>query len=93
MQSLASLLVHKPLNILVVAVIFAALYLLLRFTDLGSEKTPGALLVPAAGWALYAVWEWLVMTRSPEANIRVDLMLIWPLLLVVSIWFLVRALR
>ena len=30
-----------------------------------------ALLVPTIGWALNAVWEWFVMIKSPEANIRV----------------------
>ena len=36
--------------------------------------------VPTALWLAYAGWEWLVVTQSPEANIRVDLMLIWPVL-------------
>ena len=93
MQTLASIFVQRPLNILLVAVAFCAAYLLLRFTGLGEGRHPGALLVPAAGWAIYAVWEGLVVWRTPEANIRVDLMLIWPLLLFVSIWFIVRALR
>jgi hypothetical protein len=51
------------------------------------------LLVPTAAWVLYAVWEWLVVWRTPEANIRVDLLLIWPVLLILSIWFTIRALR
>jgi len=33
------------------------------------------------------------MTRSPEANIRVDLLLISPVLLVLLAWSLSRALR
>ena len=93
MQSLASLFVQKPLNILVVAAVFAAAYLALRFTPLGAGKHYSALLVPAAGWGLYAVWEGLVVWKTPEANIRVDLLLIWPVLLVLSVWFCVRALR
>jgi hypothetical protein len=47
----------------------------------------------ACGWALYAAWEWVVLTRTPEADIRVDLLLIWPLLALCSIWFTIRALR
>ena len=35
----------------------------------------------------------LVVVLTPEANIRVDLMLIWPAVLIVSIWFTVRAFR
>ena len=93
MQTLAALLVQKPLNILAVAALFAIGYLLLRFTGLGEKRHPAALLVPAAGWLLYAAWEGLVVWKSPEANIRADLMLIWPLLLVVSIWFSIRAVR
>lgn len=93
MQSIASLFVQKPFSILVVAAIFAAAYLALRFTSLGAGKHYSALLVPAIGWALYAAWEWLVLWKTPEANIRVDLMLIWPVLLVLSIWFSIRAFR
>ena len=35
----------------------------------------------------------LVLILTPEANIRVDLMLIWPILLIVTIWFSIRAFR
>ena len=93
MESIASLFVHKPLNILIVAAVFAIGYLALRFTALGEARHPGALLVPAIGWALYAAWEWLVMVRTPEANIRVDLLVIWPVLLVLSVWFVISAVR
>jgi hypothetical protein len=47
----------------------------------------------AVAWALYAAWEWLVKVRTPEANIRVDLLLIWPVLLIASLVALVKALR
>jgi hypothetical protein len=30
---------------------------------------------------------------TPEANIRVDLLLIWPALLVLSLWLTVRGVR
>jgi len=39
------------------------------------------------------MWEWLVLVATPEANIRFDLLLIWPVLAIVSIWALFRILR
>jgi hypothetical protein len=93
MITLASLLVGKPLNILAVAVVFFAGNLLLQFSNIGPGRHPRSLLVVAGAWALYAAWEWLVLVRTPEANIRVDLLVIWPLVLIVSIWFTVRAFR
>ena len=51
------------------------------------------LLLAAGGWLLYAAWEWLVLTKTPEANIRVDLLVIWPVLAILSLWALFRALR
>lgn len=93
MQFLGSLFVQKPLNILAVAAVFAVAYLILRFTGLGTGKQPSALLIPTVGWALYAAWEALVLWRTPEANIRVDLLVILPVLLILSIWFIIRAVR
>jgi hypothetical protein len=93
MELLASMFVGKPLNILAVALVFLAGHLLMRLTALGVGRHPRALLVAASAWALYAAWEWLVRVRTPEANIRVDLLLLWPVLLIVSIVAAVKALR
>lgn len=93
MELLVSLFVGNPLNILAVAAIFLAGYLALRFTALGAGRNPRSLLVGAVAWALYAVWEWLVLVRTPEANIRVDLLVIWPALAILSAWVLFRSLR
>ena len=93
MDVLASWLVGKPLNILAGAVPFLAGYLALRFTAFGGGRHPRPLLLAAAGWVLYAAWEWLVRIRTPEADIRVDLLVIWPVLAIVSVWALVRAVR
>ncbi|HHP7233349.1 MAG TPA: hypothetical protein ACFCUC_01865 [Desulfobacterales bacterium] len=93
MALLASLLVGKPLNILPVAVFFSAGFLGLRFTTLGMARHPRALVIPSVAWALYAAWEWLVQIKTPEANIRVDLMLTWPVVLIISIWFAIKAFR
>jgi hypothetical protein len=35
----------------------------------------------------------MVMTKTPEADIRVDLPAIWPVLAILSLWALFRALR
>jgi hypothetical protein len=93
MELLASLFVGKPIHILGVALAFLAGHLLLRLTSLGVGRHPRPLLLAAAAWALYAAWEWLVKARTPEANIRVDLLLIWPVLAIASIVALWKALR
>jgi len=93
MELLASLLVGKPQNILAVAAVFLFGYIVQRSLNIGSNRHPRSFLVVAASWAVYAVWEWVVVLRTPEANIRVDLLLIWPVILIVTIWFSVRAFK
>ena len=93
MELLASLFVGKPLNILALAVLFLVCYLALRFTALGPARHPGSLLIASMTWGLYAAWEWLVQIKTPEANIRVDLLVIWPVLAILSAWALFRAFR
>ena len=93
MEPLASLFVGKPLKILVLAVLFLAGYLALRFTALGIARYPRFLLIASAAWAIYAGWEWLVQIKTPEANIRVDLLVIWSVLAILSAWALFRAFR
>ncbi len=93
MQFLAWLFIGKPLSILAAAALFFAGYLTLRFTSLGKGRRPRPLLWVAVLWTLYALWEWLVLARTPDANIRVDLMPIWPILLIVSVWLTIRALK
>ena len=93
MEYLASLFVGRPIPILAIAAVFLAAYIVLRRTRLGSDSHPWPLLVAAAAWTVYAAWEWLILIRTPEANIRVDLIVIWPLLLIVSICFPVRVFR
>jgi len=93
MEFLASLFVGKPLNILVVAVVFLAAHLALRFTALGITRHRRPLLIASTAWGLYAAWEWLVQVRTPEANIRVDLLVMWPVLAIISAWALFRTFR
>lgn len=93
MNFLASLFVAQPFNILVMAILFLAGCLVLRFTELGNTRHPKMLLIASSAWGIYAVWEWLVQIKTPEANIRVDLLVIWSVLAVLSIWAPFRMLR
>lgn len=93
MEILSSLFVGRPLPILVVAALFLAGHLALRLTTPSAGRHPRWPLVAAVAWSLYAAWEWLVQARTPEANIRVDLLVIWPVLALLSAWALLRAFR
>jgi membrane-associated phospholipid phosphatase len=62
--------------------------LLIIFLTLGSVRQvwPWSLLWAAIIWAIYTIWEWIILLQ--EANIRVDLLLIYPMLLVSTLWAL-----
>lgn len=90
---LAGWLVQQPQHIAAVALGFAALWILARATVLRDAPKSNLLWVPALMWLAYAAWEWLVLVKTPEANIRVDLLVIWPVIGVVTLWALVRAVR
>lgn len=92
-ELLAHFFVGKPLHITIVAVAFLFGHLMLRFSRKGAAHQTKALLAPAVCWGLYAAWELVVQIRTPEANIRVDLMLIWPFLLIVTVLSLLRVFR
>lgn len=91
MELLAEWLVQQPLHILLIAVAHLLVWALLRATAIGLTPRANLLWVPALLWLAYAGWEWLVLARSPDANIRVDLLLIWPVLALATIWALARA--
>jgi hypothetical protein len=93
MEFLTSLFVAKPQNILAVAVVFLVGYLALRFVAPRISRHPRPMLIASIGWGLYAAWEWLVQIRTPEANIRVDLLVMWPALAILSVLALFRAFR
>lgn len=93
MELLISLFVGKPQNIIAMAVVFLTGYLALRFTALGIARHPRPLLIASTAWGLCAAWEWLVQIKTPEANIRVDLLFIFPVMAILSAWALYRSLR
>lgn len=93
MEWLASSFVGKPITIAAVAAVFFIGFLTLRASAFGVARRPRALLIAVAGWLGYAAWEWLVRVRTPDADIRVDLLVIWPALAILSAWAIFRALR
>lgn len=93
METLASLLVGKPQNILVVAIAFLVGYLVPQCTAPGNRRRFGSLLIASVAWGVYTAWEWLVQAMTPEANIRVDLLVLWPALAILSAWALYRVVR
>ena len=89
MESLARFLVQKPLHIVCVAFALLLLGAVLRWRS-SSPRGANALLVAAVGWLGYAGWESLVLIVTPEADIRVDLLVIWPLVAILTLWAIVR---
>lgn len=79
-------------TMLFIAAIAAVLGAALLMASL-AWKPPGGL-VASVAWLLYAVYEYLMHTRvlcSGECNIRVDLLLLWPVLLILTLAVPVRA--
>jgi hypothetical protein len=93
MDALSRFFVQQPLHILAVAAIHFLLWAAARRGRIPAIRHAGAILVPSFAWLAYAAWEWLVLIKTPEANIRFDLLLIWPLLMIVTIWAVIRAFR
>ncbi|GEM_PF-899378 len=90
MEFLALLFIGKPQNILIVSVFFMVLNLVFQFMENKSKHHYGALLIVSLSWATYAAWEWTIKIKTPEANIRVDLLIIWPILAIILAWALYR---
>lgn len=80
--------VAHPDRIAAVATALFVIFLALGFTR--GRRWPWPLLWATGLWAAFAIWEWFV---SQEANIRVDLFLIYPVLLVTTLWALWSGLR
>lgn len=75
-------LIGQPLLILSVALLWG-------MAALALPRSRQALVANAVAWLAFAGWEALVQAITPEANIRVDLLLIAPLLLGTGLWALV----
>lgn len=86
-------LVQQPVHIAVVAATHLALWAVCRATVLRTVPSFNVFWAPAILWLAYALWEWLVLVKTPETNIRIDLLLIWPVVGLVTLWALVRAAR
>lgn len=91
LEAVASLFVGRPLSALAVAVLMFAAGTALRAGR--RAKAARWWLIAGGCWLAYAAWEYLVVTRTPEANIRVDLLLIYPILAAVSLWAVFRTVR
>lgn len=93
MEYIAQVLIGKPLNILIVSVLLFVGFLAVRNRAKRPPRLSDALLLAAILWAVYAAWEWLILLYTPEANIRVDLLLIWPVLTASLLWVAFRCFR
>lgn len=81
-----SLLIGQPLPILLVAVLWG-------LGALAMPRSRWPLIANTLSWLAFACWEFCVQAITPEANIRVDLLLIAPLLTGLGLWALVAVLR
>jgi hypothetical protein len=88
MERLARLFVGQPFNFLWIGLAFLGAYLARRATH--GALASRALLVAGALWGLAFLWELAVLGFSPDADIRVDLLVIAPVLLGVTLWALFR---
>ena len=93
MEALAALFVGKPLIIAAVGLAFLIAYFVWHSMQPDSDRNPRALFLAAGAWLAYAAWEGFVMWRTPEADIRVDLLLIWPIVAILTVVSLYRAIR
>lgn len=93
MEILGLLFAGKPFNSVAVAAVFVALYLARRSRNGGADYHSRWPLAAVAGWLIYGAWKWLILVRTPGANIRVDLLLIYPSLGLLSVWALYRLIR
>jgi uncharacterized membrane protein YhfC len=73
-----------------IAAVSTALLVIFWVLGFVRKRWPWPLLGATALWAAFAIWEWIV---SREANIRVDLFLIYPVLLLTTLWALWSGLR
>ena len=80
--------VAHPERVAMVATVLLIMYLVLGFAR---RFWSWPLLWTTGVWSAYAIWEWLLLNQG--ANIRVDLILIYPVLVTVTIWGVWHGLR
>ncbi len=90
LETVGEWLVQQPAHILLVAAVNLALWAACRATVLRTLPKSNVLWIPALLWLVYAAREWLVLVQSPEADMRVDLMLIWPFVGLATLWAFAR---
>lgn len=84
--------VWHPERIVAVSCAFFVIHFVLRLLHHKfSSVRDWPVLVPAIIWALFAIWEWYC--KEQQYNIRVDLLLIYPVLIIVSIGGLLLSFR
>lgn len=93
MEFVGLLFIGKPLRIAAVAAVLLLLHAALRRWGAATGPASRWPLAAAVAWLAYAAWEWMVLVRTPEANIRVDLLVIYPALAAITLWALLRAIR
>lgn len=87
LAGLGSVFIPQPWLALIPAVLFAIFFRLRRRRIVG---------VAAGAWLAYALWEYALYRRwlcSGECNIRIDLLLVYPVLLIVSLTAIVVGIK
>jgi len=85
--------VHQPLRIIALAALYFAAWAMLHYVFPRGRLRGTRFLVPGFFPLGFAAWEWTVMTRTPEADIRVDLLVIWLVLAILTLWALIPGSR
>ena len=83
-------LITHPERIAAIATIFVVAFIILW--RIKNHKS-WSLLTNAILWTAFALWEWLILVNTPEANIRFDLLIIYPVLFVSTIWGIIAVFR
>ncbi len=95
LAALATPLIGRPWAILLIAVLLGILDRIDRRPDggrdAGSPRAKPSLRFTAMLWSCLAVWELIVQLLTPEADIRVDWLLVWPLLVLITVLSLTTA--
>lgn len=94
MGAVGSFFIDHPWRAAVIGVIFVLAFIVVLMRS-GRPSSAGgwAIGVTAVLWLLYAAWEWGIQRNSPDANIRIDLLLIYPILAIMSVISIIQLFR